>query len=540
MTDDEDKTKRQLSPEECELFFELVSKNEKRIHNDLVRYIKSYMPNNHQEVDVVFKDTLSTGLENIHQLADDDSFLRWMVRIAGSKLKRAWNNKARENKALEAIGRDESRHFVPSPDDILIAQEEIQLAYEILDSLPDELKEYYIFRVFFEMEYNEIAEEFQVGIATAYRRVKEAKDLLWERGEKYRSIIPPVAPFSEDHYLDIGQQVYEQAIETGVGTSAVASSPGIQTAAMAGSSTINGILFTLTLPFLWIFSALIGGQYFGTTLIRNAKSLQARRWLTRQVFFAYCGIIAVPLYFYYIGRIGSLYLMKLSNWSTFNSFLYFVLFLCAAAFLLWTRRSYYRFQNPSGFFVGQEISYRYLRCLIYFGFAVLTIAIGVFMLSWYRVIFIPGMEFCEAHGAARLKNTLIFTAAVYGGFMACFHISTFFLFRYFLKISGNGIRLRNIPLPFDAREISLRANKVLQVLLAGFGLLFGLASNIAHLVLVQKRIVFPGLEIAATCLLWYYMLKQNQDNPKKRLSSMLAALVIQISIMFLLRKCLYD
>lgn len=195
MADIEKTSNRVPNEEECKLFWNLVSENSEFVNEGLPKYIKHLFPNDPHTVDVIFRDTMNTALAKIYTLERREAFCAWMLRIAENKIKGLWRSQKKHRKIFRKLSEDptcrprESSDTM-SPDEKIIREEEITIAYKILHSLPEDIKEYYVLHIFGGLKVADLAKELNVSERTVYRRLEEAEGLLRERGQEFLSIVP--------------------------------------------------------------------------------------------------------------------------------------------------------------------------------------------------------------------------------------------------------------------------------------------------------------------------------------------------------------
>ena len=548
MTDSSSDKHDQLTPEERDRFYELLEKESGPLSARLYKRIQSSVKDIHVSDDI-YHDVLLTALKHFRDLKTEAKFAGWMMKITKRTILRYFDRVKSEIHKIGVV-RESLSDPVDSPHVRYLKallEDEPELAEklrEFLETRP-ELEQECFKRHFFDgKKCVVVANELQIPVQQVHRCIAKTKKALNRRKDEFTCII--VALSGSKHCLAMGREVYDQAldltVEISTGTSVVGASTPIPATASILITSFWQALFTLVSLFLWLFSVLVGGQYYGLFIVLNSPTLKMRRWLTHRLFLTYCLLAVVPLYFYFAGRIITLHILKWSNWTASANLQYVLLLLIGILFIYRTRLHYLCFVNSLDTSEDELISYRYLRGLVYGGFLVLTIAFATMMYSWWQVILSPALEYGKHRGPVGFLSMQYFVAMIFGGFILWFHASSFLLFRYFLVISQDKESLERTPPPFDAETGNQRAILILKILLCGGGLLFVSFFNIMHLRFVQHRFIAPILEIAITFLVWAYALKRQQqlENPREQLWLMLKVLIAEIVAMYILRSRFYD
>lgn len=537
-----------MTPEERDRFYELLDNPSPPLSARIYKMILSSVKDIHV-VDDIYHDVLLTALKNFRDLKSEAKFGGWLMTITKHKILRYFRKIKSDKRKIDVV-KESLSDPVDSPHARYLKtllEGEPELAEKLGKFLETrtELEQECFKRHFFDgKKCVVVANELQISVQQVHRCIAKTKKALEKRKKEFICII--VALNGSEHCLAMGQEVYKEAldltVEVSVGTAAAGVSAPIPAAATILITSFWQALFTLMSLFLWLFSVLIGGQYYGLFIVLNSSTLQMRRWLTHRLFLAYGLLAAIPLYFFFAGRIITLHILKWSNWTASANLQYILLLLIGILFIYRTRLQYLRFVNSQDTSKASLLSYRFLRGLIYGGFLALTIAFVYMMYSWWQIILSPALEYGRHRGPVGFIHMQYVVAGIWGGFILWFHVSSFLLFRYFLAISRDEGALERTPPPFDAEKGNQRAVLILKILLCGGGLLFVSFFNIMHLRFVQRRFVAPVLEIAITCLAWAYVLKREQQlgNPKDQLWLMLKVLITEIVVMYILRSRFYD
>lgn len=315
----------------------------------------------------------------------------------------------------------------------------------------------------------------------------------------------------------------ETATATGIGVAATS------------KTFLSSALIALTMPFLWFMSMMLTGKAMGLSLVREAPTLYAKRWLTRQLFLTYSGIIILPILFcalaYCISGIHDKDTIQLYV-GIFGT----VVFLFVVGYIHWINIRYQKVQN---FQEKHCIDYERQRRAIYQGLGVLA------TLSFMLFVFFASSVFPTLQNklyAGNLRGATILGSMTVGVGVALFlyYNSGYYLFGELLMISKD--EESNQPVTPSAFMLAMKkfykdARGELTYMWPF--IIFTIAPNIIHLVSYRTRPLIACFEIATFIPWWLLVLQRNMKVPQTRWKFILPTFLIMFLAMLLLRLYIY-
>ena len=321
-------------------------------------------------------------------------------------------------------------------------------------------------------------------------------------------------------------------------------------------------LMKFSAPFLWVISLLVSGHFCGTAFIYRVPTLEARRWLTKKLFWIYCLVFIAPICIWPIGeeityrlRLSSEGQQRLTQFFVvllFSGFFYFIHIISKA------RKQWKQFSNldnltqqQTDLFLSsssfspvkgadtltfskepESSSSNESRSLIYWGFVWTTLILLSVIAYSVPLLILPRIS-----NPARHTSLVVFVLIEVGAVL--FHCGTFLLFRHYLKISkDNASFLRNPPIILiDSSSPEKKA--ALRFLFTLTPVFIHITMGIAH---IAKRNTHPFLticEIAFFALCWLTIGYWNMKKGKGAWTRAIVMCAIQFVIMFLLRDQVY-
>lgn len=294
----------------------------------------------------------------------------------------------------------------------------------------------------------------------------------------------------------------------------------------AGMAIPSG-LAVLTAPFLWIMSLLTGCQVYGLAFIRIAPTLEARQWLVKQLLWCYAAIFISPLVsLLFFGHVT----LPVSEYYRNLMATLFPLG-CILSTLFYTVYRYPRHCEQR----EASSSTRGSPSFVSFGRWInITFLVGLLLLAFLALAI--GVEFrTYARETGRWTYGMSMGIIIGCGAML-FHYCSYYLFRYGLKISKDEKAFSDCPpITLLKNRIVLKTRLVEFVRIFPFTL-FPIPINLLHLIFVRTQVARSFTELVIYSVWWSLVWYFNVKIPEERWSRILKTFVLQVAIMFLLRR----
>ena len=481
----------------------------------------------------IAQEAFASTWKNIHKVRGEAEFLPWVKTTAKNLALNYVKKHTRRLNIFHSITQNlyatvTQKEMSSDPQDEVteLSEADYHATKKALFSLPEELRKVYFLKSITGKSFEEIAEILDMDVELVELRHKEAKYRLSKRMNSM-AVLFLTADTGRPGIVERVMAEITQVDPVTVATTG-ATATGV-------SWSLSGILASVALPFLWIFSFLISGQACGTAFIREAPALQTRRWLTKQLCALCCIIACVPLF-----AIVGYYLVFVSyfEWNRILSGTLYVssLTIVLGIWLAKTQKQYALVQiNPE----HNEVEYNNLKRFITFGGFLSTALFIAFLLIWICFLAIPGYQHSIQKELWEGKAAFISVAFCMGVMIIGMQTSNFFLFRYFLRICKDNDTMKSTPLPLDSIPVSQRKRLFWEAAYIFPFVVYFIGPNLIHLLLVQKRILCPILEILFFASVWLVVFRYNLENPKTRIWRIIKVFVILFVIFHVLRQ-IYD
>jgi len=541
------------SEKDVQAFHDLMDK----YREPLTRYIKKTMGRSDLEEDVL-QEVFTSAWESFHKAHGKETMRAWIFVIAANackKVRRETFANTRRLKDLHQENRALINAFYESqqPDKIVMDKEQLHGMLNALDSLPAKLQIIFHDRYVEDKSALEIASEHKMSKRAVNKALAKIRRIV---SDKTRNFLIAFLAFRLLHsgntnawdntsarfqVADSLSNITPAAVETVADNAPQATETATVSAGTAASvvgSMATSVLMATVMPFLWLMSALIGGQVCGLAFVYNAPTIQIRRWLVRQLFYCYCGITA---FFVYFLSIQSLILTKL-EWQhdthrmTFLACL--VIFMLGMAYCHRTRKTYQKIRNDTRLFFFCTATQ--LSRFIHRGFIITSIVLVLALLPFLITIVITDYQ-NNLNMQQSDKNLFIITFFMATGCVWLYtHVSMFFLFRYFIAISQDSPATPSIRIPrmmayFPGAHSVLRESAYIMA----FAVLT-LAPSLLHLVLVNTRPFGAAAELVCFSLCWLGILVGNTKRPQYRWYLIIPAFIVIVLMMIVLRSAIYE
>ena len=291
------------------------------------------------------------------------------------------------------------------------------------------------------------------------------------------------------------------------------------------------VLATLAAPFLWVMSLLISGQVYGLAFVRTAPTLEARRWLIRQLFYGYSIIFVTPITLLAVLINLGFINPKLQQLIFTASFV--VLFIIGIIYAFRVARSY----NALCILNMQELHKNKKAInserVIKLGFAFEGIFILFYLWSYAKDEVFPLLQ-------DEMAVILIMRLGVLTCFTGIVHVSSYFLFRYFCNISKDENSFQKTPPIQITKKATQSSIKILEFLRLCPFALFPNATGIWHLLTRNIHPFCTALEMLGFSAMWMLVWYWNVESQKRMKLKILFFFVIQTAIMYYVRITFYS
>ena len=500
------------------------------------------------------EDAVQTAYMNawlaFDQCRSDDLFFPWMLGIIKRSSSHILRDDASErNKNTKFETTKESRLVAndsPDPYIVIVKSEERDIIRESIENIPDNsAKEILNMKYFDAMTVPQIAQFKSISINEVRRLLIYAHKHIAPNIRKLLTAYVAVRATEAAHATSSkrGNPALANAVEQSsasldaeaVTTSVAEASRNVEPAIAAAAATVGGVRATLAsfmaaffLPMLFFYTTLAGVLSLGTTFVKNAPTLDARRWLIKRLFIFYCFIFYGPLALRFLTAIASYFVSPLQ---LATAALFCVVSLAIA--VIWLIQKTVR-EYPFCCQVNTDsilyaklhrdtslgLRYGLLFLLVLVAFNIITTSIG---------------KYSSGHLAISLALTTIIDVS-----LIAFHLLVSRRFRYFLSTStGEEVFQKTfshgstIPKPTNAAFLEL--SRVYPFAL------FPLGANVTHLVAdPTSRTAWAATEIVCYLGWWILTWYVNVKSPSYRWCRIFVTLFLQFVLMHFLRQCFYE
>ncbi|MGL6194415.1 MAG: hypothetical protein ACRC2T_06285 [Thermoguttaceae bacterium] len=304
---------------------------------------------------------------------------------------------------------------------------------------------------------------------------------------------------------------------------------GMSKTASASTVTKNAVIPLATwlpmigvIPFLWFMSLYITGCACGTTFILNAKTLQARQWLVKQLFQLYTLVFVVPM-----GIITGIWILcenvllsekQIMGLVSIGVGLFVVILAC---FFIQITISQSRWSNNHEKNLLQISDFSKLKLIV----DVWQIITGAMIVLFISLVFANIILPLTRAGHPVYPSLLLCIV------ICVFYASSCFLFKYYIRISKNENSFLTNP-PYEKLHRNVAINEFLYVLPFA---VFPLAVGIFHFTTKNSRPLCTTTEMLVFSICWLYVWGLNVKSGQKRKRRIAFLAISQFVILFAIR-----
>ena len=305
-----------------------------------------------------------------------------------------------------------------------------------------------------------------------------------------------------------------------------------------GVSFSTLVLFP-TVLFLAVIAFLIGGQLCGTTFVRTAPTLEARRWLIAQVFRIFVFVCAVPIILivgagataiYYPADRNQLLWLNACVATLFGIFLiasFYNTVKCGSKWQLITENNFDH-SCPSPPFQGISIpSFENLTKNIHNG----LVFIGILFLILILFIF-----FCIVLPSYRENCNVYYGHIVLMGILAIAYTGAFLMFRDFLKISKDDMAFENYP-RIDIKKVNRNLYEFLCI--APLAAFYPVGVNLYQFCCNNTQPIITSTTLSVCTAWWAAIWYWNTQSAQGRWTKIFITFGFQIFVTRVLRHFIY-
>lgn len=188
--DESDKNLAKLSLEGSEeASRELVWRYAERIK----AHIQTLVPD-HRDAEDISQEVFAKAFQMLNSYDSNYAFSTWIYTIARNSSIDFVRRKRVATKSIDSLSATEessgSEQWVPSPEEHLIFEQEIEKIRSAINSLPEKYRDVAEMRFIHEYAYEEMARELGVSLGTIKTRVRRAKERLKNDGKLNIQLLP--------------------------------------------------------------------------------------------------------------------------------------------------------------------------------------------------------------------------------------------------------------------------------------------------------------------------------------------------------------
>jgi RNA polymerase sigma-70 factor (ECF subfamily) len=169
---------------DIELFAELVERYEKLVFSFLLGRLK-----NLQEVEDIVQETFVKAFRHLGSFDCSRKFTSWLLTIARNiqidHVRKSSRTVASTELVSEVLLKPDNAN---NPQNLAIRKESFRIVTEMIESLPEDVREPFLLRVVSEMPYQEIAEVLEMPLQTVKNRIFKARTLLRGKRDSYEKM----------------------------------------------------------------------------------------------------------------------------------------------------------------------------------------------------------------------------------------------------------------------------------------------------------------------------------------------------------------
>jgi RNA polymerase sigma-70 factor (ECF subfamily) len=171
---------------EIDLFGELIDRYEKLVFSFLLTRLK-----NLQEVEDIAQETFVKAFRHLKSFDCDKKFTAWLLTIARNILidhvRKSARSFASTDLVAEVLQKEEDKGQT-NPQALALKKESFTKVVEMINELPEEVREPFVLRIVNEISYQEISEILDLPLQTVKNRIFKARTLLREKRDKYEEM----------------------------------------------------------------------------------------------------------------------------------------------------------------------------------------------------------------------------------------------------------------------------------------------------------------------------------------------------------------
>lgn len=171
---------------ETDKFGELIEQYEKLVFSFLLARLK-----NLQEVEDIAQETFIKAFRHLKSYDCSKKFTAWLLTIARNIMIDQVRKNSRSIPSTELVSEvlhKKSENEENDPQHENLRREAWRKVVSMINSLPEEVREPFVFRVVNEMPYQEIAEALELPLQTVKNRIFKARQLLRAKRDEYEEV----------------------------------------------------------------------------------------------------------------------------------------------------------------------------------------------------------------------------------------------------------------------------------------------------------------------------------------------------------------
>lgn len=491
--------------------------------------------------DDIYNNAAFKMLRAAEDRKNDSNLVGWCYRILERTIidyqRKQGKQRGRLRFAPLAAVEQELVSMVEQPNTHSEQQENLDLAWEWIESLPPKYGVPFFFHHFNGMSADEIAEMTGTPERTVQHQIKKAKSLLSERARRL-VVFAFGFRFDSEHVAALTQQAVNAFIseqngttETIIGAAATGTAAGLsgsKLSSVAGPSTM-GVLACAGLPFLWIVALFTGGYHAAHALIKDAPTLEFRRWTLVQLIVFYCLLALFPAYYLGAHAVAG-WAQDYEHSTLVTSLINWIYAALLGLYLYWLTYRKKCFVKGESCRID-EGWYRILqRCWLWLLYVV-SLSLGVVCLVALSYVFLPKIVLCYAEGNWQTLILAILLACMTLGIFAM-HFGMYSLYEYFFNISDNEEIFEQTRSGKDVYSGTAQSPFFIVAFLS-------LLPSISHLLAVQSRLLHPGMELGILVACWVGVYIWNRKSPASAMQRIVCLGVLQVGFMIFLRDVIF-